>query len=178
MGINTHDEQLLKKLTVAITEMPRATTKEIAEASGISRATFNRFCGSRDNLIKMIVEQAEKSLYEIKTIAMEETEDYISALNKLIEVHLNNQEYLVFLCGIQNIIENQIWYEYLNALDMFFFNGQKQGIFRIDFTAQMTTELFLSMICGLIDAKQRGRVAVVGMQELLLSFFLDGAGDK
>ena len=174
MGINTHDEQLLKRLTVAITEKPRANTKEIAEASGISRATFNRFCGSRDNLVTMIVKQAEESLREINAIAMEDTTDYISTVKRLLDAHINNQEYLVFLCSIQNSMENQIWDEYLKALDTFFLNGQKQGVFRLDLTAQMISELFVAMICGAIDANRRGRVANVGIKDSMALFFLNG----
>lgn len=177
MDMSTHEEQLLKKLAVALAEMPRANTKEIAEAAGISRATFNRLYGSRDNLVKTITDRASESLSSIKTIATED-QNGGSALRRLLDAHLDNQEYLVFLCAIQSDPENQIWNEYLSALDAFFFSGQKRGVFRLDLTAQMITELFVAMICGTIDASRRGRIASSGIRESLISFFLDGVATK
>jgi hypothetical protein len=38
----------------------------------------------------------------------------------------------------------------------------------------MLTELFLSMICGMIDASYRGRVATSGMENKMLAFFMKG----
>ena len=48
------EEKLLKALAVAMVEHPRGTFKEIAQAAGVSKATLNRFCGTRDNLIEML----------------------------------------------------------------------------------------------------------------------------
>jgi hypothetical protein len=42
----------------------------------------------------------------------------------------------------------------------------------------MLTEMFLSMICGMIDASCRGRVATVGMENKMLAFFLNGILEK
>ncbi|EPB7030303.1 transcriptional regulator, partial [Pseudomonas aeruginosa] len=50
MDASVADEKLLKALAVALVDHPRGTFKEIAEAAGISKATLNRFCGTRDNL--------------------------------------------------------------------------------------------------------------------------------
>jgi TetR/AcrR family transcriptional repressor of mexCD-oprJ operon len=177
MSINTHDEQLLKKLTAAISANPRGTTQDLAETAGISRATFNRFCGSRENLMEMIKEQAESSLTGIIDMAKRNVKDYPSALSGLIEAHFENQEYLVFSCEAQNNIGNSYWDNYLGALDSFFLTGQKAGAFKLDFPSQMLSELFVSMICGMIDAQYRGRVATAGICNTITDFFLNGAGE-
>jgi TetR/AcrR family transcriptional repressor of mexCD-oprJ operon len=174
MRNNTHDEQLLKKLAAAMTANPRATTQELAVAAGISRATFNRFCGTREKLVEMILEQAEQSFQAIVALTGKEVRDYPAAVSDLIEAHFEHQEYLVFICQAQNILENTYWDSYLEALDGLFLKGQKAGAFRLDFSNQMLTELFLSMICGIIDAKYRGRVAASGMENKMLAFFLNG----
>jgi TetR/AcrR family transcriptional repressor of mexCD-oprJ operon len=174
MSNNTHDEQLLKKLAAAMTANPRATTQELAAAAGISRATFNRFCGTRENLMEMILGQAQNSLQAIINLAEQEVKDYPAAISNLIGAHFENQEYLIFICEAQNSLENEYWDLYLEALDGFFLNGQKAGAFELDFSNQMLTELFLSMICGMIDAKYRGRVASSGMENKMLTFFLNG----
>jgi TetR/AcrR family transcriptional repressor of mexCD-oprJ operon len=178
MGNTTHKEQLLKKLTSALSANPRGTTGDLAEAVGISRATFNRFCGSRENLMVMIKEQAEKSLQEIINLAKENVTDYTSTLTALISAHFENWEYLIFSCGTQNILSNEYWDNYLDALDIFFLSGQKSGAFRIDFSKQMLSELFVSMICGMIDAENRGRVSNAEINSNMTSFFLNGVGGK
>jgi TetR/AcrR family transcriptional repressor of mexCD-oprJ operon len=178
MDNNTHDEQLLKKLAAAMTANPRATTRELAVAAGISRATFNRFCGTRENLVERILEQAQMSLQAIIDLAEKEVTDYPAAVSDLIAAHFENQEYLVFICQAQNILENTYWDSYLAALDGFFLSGQKAGAFQLDYPNQMLTELFLSVICGMIDASCRGRVAASGIENRMLAFFLKGISVK
>jgi TetR/AcrR family transcriptional repressor of mexCD-oprJ operon len=175
MSIGTHEEELLKKLAAAISVNPRSSTKTLAEAAGISRATFNRLCGSRENLMEMIAKQSEKALSEIITLAGETVADYTQSLSALIHTHFQNQEYLVFVCGSQSSLEDAFWNEYLGALDTFFLNGQKAGVFRVDMPHQMLSELFISMICGMVDAQRRGRVAASGLDSQMTSFFLHGA---
>jgi TetR/AcrR family transcriptional repressor of mexCD-oprJ operon len=175
MSNNTNDEQLLKKLAAAMTANPRATTQELAAAVGISRATFNRFCGTREKLVEMIMGQAGQS---IVNLAGKDVTDYPAAVSELIATHFENQEYLVFICQAQNIRENKYWDSYLEALDSFFLRGQKAGAFRLDYPNQMLTEMFLSVICGMIDASYRGRVATSGMENKMLEFFMNGILEK
>jgi TetR/AcrR family transcriptional repressor of mexCD-oprJ operon len=161
-----------------MTANPRGTTQDLAVAAGISRATFNRFCGTREKLVEMILGQAGASFQAIIDLAGKEVTDYQAAVSDLIAAHFENQEYLVFICQAQNILENTYWDSYLEALDGFFLRGQKAGAFQLDFSNQMLTELFLSMVCGLIDARHRGRVAASGMENKMLAFFLNGISEK
>jgi TetR/AcrR family transcriptional repressor of mexCD-oprJ operon len=126
----------------------------------------------------MIMGQAEQSFRAIIELAGKEVTDYPAAVSALIAAHFENQEYLVFLCQAQNILENTYWDSYLGALDGFFLNGQKAGAFQLDYPNQMLTELFLSVICGMIDAKYRGRVAASGMENKMRTFFLNGISEK
>jgi TetR/AcrR family transcriptional repressor of mexCD-oprJ operon len=174
MSIGTHEEELLRKLTAALTVNPRSSTGALAEAAGISRATFNRLCISRENLMTMIEKQAERVLRDIITIAREPVTDYTVSLTRLIERHFQNHEYLVFACGSQGHLESACWDEYMGAIDAFFLGGQKAGVFRVDMPHQMLTELFVSMICGMIDAQHRGRVAASGLENQMTEFFLHG----
>jgi TetR/AcrR family transcriptional repressor of mexCD-oprJ operon len=75
----------------------------------------------------------------------------------------------------RNIYENKYWDSYISALDGFFLKGQKEGFFRLEMSSQMLTELFVSMICGMIDAEHRNRVASAGMVDRMAEFFLEGA---
>ena len=174
MSINANENQLLKRLAAAMSANPRGNTGALAEAAGISRATFNRFCGSREHLMEMIAEQAEASLQEIIRLAQSNVTDYPAALSALMEAHFVNEEYLEFSCSSQSSLDNAYWESYLHALDAFFLNGQKNGAFKLDIPSQMLTELFISMVCGMIDADHRGRVATSGLENQMTAFFLHG----
>lgn len=172
--MNANEEQLLKKLAVVIIENPRYNTKELAEAVGISKATLHRFCGSRENLMKMIMDESKKALENIICVANSRIENYDECIFKLIDAHFVNKEYLIFACGIQSGLDNEYWESYIKAIDTFFLNGQKMGIFRIDFGVPMLSEMFMAMICGVIDAQRRGRLGTFMIKENILDFYLNG----
>lgn len=62
MTPNSHDEQMLKSLTMAVVNRPRATMKELAQLAGMSKATLHRYCGTRENLGQRLEEYAESTL--------------------------------------------------------------------------------------------------------------------
>jgi TetR/AcrR family transcriptional repressor of mexCD-oprJ operon len=178
MSIGTHEEELLRKLTAALSTNPRSSTGALAQAVGISRATFNRLFCSRENLMELIAERGEETLQKIISLAQETVTDYAASLTALIDAHSQNQEYLSFVCGTQSSLENAFWEQYLGALDHFFLEGQKAGAFRVDIPHQMLAELFVSMICGMIDAQHRGRVATSGLGVQMTDFFLHGTAKQ
>ena len=53
--------------------------------------------------------------------------------------------------------------------------GQQEGAFRIDIGAPVLTELFASLLFGLVDGERRGRVARASMGPSLQTFFMQGA---
>lgn len=65
--------------------------------------------------------------------------------------------------------------DWQSILDSFFLRGQQQGIFRIDIAAPALTEIWGSILIGLVDAERRGRVARVGLATLIETAFLHGA---
>ncbi|TBU77151.1 TetR/AcrR family transcriptional regulator [Phytopseudomonas daroniae] len=175
------EEKLLKALAVAIVEHPRGTFKEIAQAAGVSKATLNRFCGTRDNLIEMLFDYGSVVMNQIIADADLQEAPPQEALQRLVDGHLAHRELLVFLifqwrpdsldaCG-----EDARWLPYTNALDQFFLRGQRENVFRIDIGAPVLTELFASLLFGLVDGERRGRVARAGMGTSLMQFFMRGA---
>ncbi|MET0017803.1 winged helix-turn-helix transcriptional regulator [Oscillibacter sp.] len=173
MSTITNEDKLLKLLAVAVVENPRSTIKELAESVGISKATLHRFCGTRENLGIMLAQKAEEALNNIISTAEKDFDDYKDGMSQLIRAHLDNQELLRMTCSPQSSIEDD-WSPYLKAIDTFFLKAQKQGAFRIDFSAQVLSELFVSSICGMIDAQRRSRVASSGLPETFEDFFLHG----
>lgn len=174
---STGDNQLLKMLAVSIVDNPRSTIKDLAESVGISKATLHRYCGTRENLDLMLHDKVYETLGNLIQVAEMESEDYLSGLKKLTEAHYDNKEYLRYMYIIQVCEEEEFWQSYFKAIDTFFLKGQKAGIFNIEFGVSILSEIYVSAICGLIDAERRGRVASNGIEAIFEKLFLFGALD-
>ncbi|MFJ4142885.1 TetR/AcrR family transcriptional regulator [Pseudomonas sp. NPDC089734] len=184
MDLPAADEKLLKALAVALVDHPAGTFKDIAQAAGVSKATLNRFCGTRNNLIEILLNHGCVLMNKVIEQADLEQAAPLEALDRLIDGHLTHREILVFLCfqwrpdSLDESCGGSRWIPYSDALDAFFLRGQREGVFRIDISAPVLTETFASLLFGLVDAERRGRVARAGMAPLLMQFFLQGAAVK
>lgn len=172
------DERLLKALADAIVLHPRATLKELAEAAGVSKATLHRFCGTRDNLVNMLERYGDQVLSHVIDNADLHGSDPAAALHRLIVEHREMMIFLLFQYRPDSFDDseaNRPWRAYADALDAFFLRGQQAGAFRIDISAAIFTEMFLSMVYGIVDAERRGRAASATSVHTLELLFLDGA---
>lgn len=181
MHLSASDERLLKALAAAIVIHPRATLKELAETAGVSKATLHRFCGTRDNLVSLLEGYGEQVLRQVIADADLTKSEPIVALRLLISEHLKHREMMVFLLfqyrpdTFDDSEANQGWRAYAEALDDFFLRGQQAGVFRIDISAAVFTEMFLSLVYGIVDAERRGRAASSTSALTLENLFLNGA---
>lgn len=181
MNAPASDDKLLKALAVALVTHPRGTFKDVAEAAGISKATLNRFCGTRETLIEMLMNHGSEVMNEVISNAGLDERPVLEALHRLIRDHLTHREVLAFIAfewRPDSLDENAggvRWLPYGDALDAFFLRGQKEGVFRVDIGAQELTEIFISLVFGMVDAERRGRVARAGMAAVIEQFFLKGA---
>lgn len=174
----SQDERLLKALAVAFVDHPRATLKELAEAAGVSKATLHRCCGTRDNLVDILTDHSAEQMKLMVDATNLTQANPLEALRQLIEGHLRHRELLLFLifqCRPDTHIRDERWQACNQALDSFFLRGQRAGVFRIDVSAAVLTELFASLICGIVDAERRGRAASSESARILEQFFLQGA---
>lgn len=174
MTLTYEENDLIKRIAVAMSENPRSTIKELAELVGVSKATLHRFCGTRKNLEDMLMQRAEVAMVELTKSAEKEYDDYITGLKELITAHYKEYEILRWGFSSQNSCQEERYYPYLKALNSFFLKGQKQGAFRIDFSVEFLSTMFISSIYGLIDAERKGRVAKMGTLESFKDFFLKG----
>lgn len=168
------NDDLLKKIAIAIVENPRSTIKELAEASGISNATLHRFCGTRENLENILLQRAEMAIEFILSTVEKEYDDYALGLKDLIKAHCNEHEFLQALFALQSSCSKEKFFPYFKAMDDFFLRGQKQGTFRIDINVSFLTTIFYSSVYGLINAERQGRIAKMGMEDSFVDFFLSG----
>ncbi|MGE8065064.1 TetR/AcrR family transcriptional regulator [Pseudomonas sp. NPDC089569] len=150
---------------------------ELAALTGISRATLHRYSGTRDNLDSQLGQHAKEALLQILDNIDLLTTQPLAAVRQLIQEHLAQGELIAFLAsrypvhmGVQGETDLQF---YLERLDALFFNGQQQGVFRVDVTATLLTEMFVSLLHGAVDARQRGRTPRE-CSKILESVFLRG----
>lgn len=174
MNSTENDNKLLKLLAVSLVEKPRSNLKELAESVGISKATLHRFCGTRDNLETILMDKSKEFMKNVICIAETDYNDYRMGLNLLIKEHYEGKEFLRYSCNIQGCTDDEDWKTYARAIDSFFLRGQKVGAFKIDFSVSVLTELFLSVIYGVIDGERRGRIAPNYTLETIENFFLYG----
>ncbi|AZL74020.1 MULTISPECIES: TetR/AcrR family transcriptional regulator [Pseudomonas] len=176
-----HDERLLKALANAMVVHPRATLKELAETAGVSKATLHRFCGTRDNLIEMLENHGEQVLNQVIRDADLTQVEPLPGLRHLIAEHLKHREMLAFLMfqyrpdTLLGDSEDRRWHAYTQAMDAFFLRAQQLGALRIDISAAVFTEMFLSMIFSMVDAERRGRAASATSALTLEQLFVHGA---
>ncbi len=71
--------------------------------------------------------------------------------------------------------DDRRWDTYTQAMDAFFLRAQQMGTLRIDISAAVFTEMFLTMIFGMVDAERRGRAASANSALALEQLFLQGA---
>lgn len=178
MNSAINESQMLKLLAISIVDNPRSTIKELGESVGISKATLHRFCGTRDNLDKMLKEKAYESLNSLKDIADNNYTDYLEGLAILTQAHNDNKEYLRYICAMKSHEDESLCRPYFKAMDSFFLRGQKAGVFKIEFGVSVLTEIYVMVLCGIIDAERRGRVAPNGILEMLENLFLYGVLNK
>ncbi|WP_070094738.1 transcriptional regulator [Pseudomonas sp. GTC 16473] len=166
---STLPAKLVNALYAAAALRPRASMGELAVLAGISRATLHRYCGTRDNLDSQLEQHAKDTLMHILdnsgTLACREPlaqGELIAFLASRYPVHMSVQHDLRF---------------YLERLDALFASGQRQGVFRADVTAALLTEMFVSLLHGMVDARQRGR-APRECATVLESAFLQGIATR
>lgn len=178
---SSSDEILLKAIAGALVLHPRGTLKKLAETAGVSKATLHRFCGTREHLMSLLDSYGGQVLSEVITNADLAANDSLQSLRRLIIEHLKHREMMIFLLfqyrpdSFDESETNRPWRAYADALDDFFLRSQRAGALRIDVSAEVLTEMFLSMIYGIVDAERRGRSATATSVQTLERFFLEGA---
>lgn len=174
----TEDNKILAALALALVDQPRANLQELAKAIGISKATLYRFCRTRDELIQRLLNHSTQAISNAIESADLNNAPPLEALRRLIANNLECRELSSFLMyywkpGKEPTTAELAWEQ---AIDGFFLRGQQVGVFRIDIAAAALTELWVSVLLGLLDAERRGRVARGGLAALVERAFLHGAG--
>lgn len=163
------NDKLMAALALALVEKPRGSLLELARAAGISKATLYRFSRTREQLIERLMRHSDHAFNAAIARADLQTGAPAEALRRLIVLNLEHRELLLFVMHYLKDAgtnwEAGCYWE--TELDRFFLRGQQEGVFRIDVPAAAMTEIWCSVITGLVDAEQRGRIARGGLVTLI-----------
>lgn len=175
------DEHLLAALALALVDNPRATLLELAQAVGVSKATLYRHSRTREELIDRLTQHATGCMQRALEEARLEEGPAREALSRFVNAQLEQREMAAFLVyhwqpeSIQSERCGGSCDVYLGALDRFILRGQREGVFRIDISAQAQAEALIALLTGLVDAERRGRVARASVAAAVEGLFLHGS---
>lgn len=178
MSVEQEDSKTLASLAMGLVEHPRASLQELAKAIGISKASLYRFSHTREALISRLTTHSIGVLNNAIKGAGLETVEPLEGLKKLTSISLEHRELSAFLTYYWREGVETDPFESEATLDAFFLRGQQLGAFRIDVPAAALTEIWFSVLIGLMDGERRGRVARAGLANLVESVFLIGAGSR
>lgn len=102
-------------------------------------------------------------------------------LQRLVRYHLEHKEACIFLGAywrssrsIHDLQHDEQWQVYDKALEHFFIRGQKEGFFKVGPSAISLHDLFGYTIVGFAESALVGRVASVGLEDLVLNLLIGG----
>ncbi|VVN29115.1 hypothetical protein PS673_04716 [Pseudomonas fluorescens] len=178
------DDKLAGALALAVAQKPRANLQQIARMAGISKATLYRIAPTREGVVEMLLERCTRHMQDALTGADLESPPFHSALERLTEGVMKERAFYLFwnaaLWMDLNDARNDELHGYgasfySDALEKFFLNGQKAGVFRIDMPAKWLAKAYDFLLYAAIESAQRGEIASVGMSTMVDKMFLDGA---
>lgn len=171
------DHRFLCTLALALADRPRSTLQELAQAAGVSKATLYRYCKTREELIERLMAYAIECTTSIIDNAGLDTLPPLEVLQRMTQNSIEMRELTTFLINHwqpERDCDAEVEAKWNGALDGFFLRGQQAGVFRIDIPAAALTEIWVALMLGLVDSERRGRIARVGLAELLERAFLQG----
>ncbi|MBN9460894.1 MAG: TetR family transcriptional regulator [Burkholderiales bacterium] len=181
IAAQTEDNRLLASLALALVDQPRANLQELARAVGVSKATLYRFCRTREQLVERLVAHATRLIGEAIQAAGLDAGPPLEALKRLTANNVEHREltaFLIYYWKPDSALEACPHIDWEAALDAFFLRGQQEGVFRIDVPAPALTEIWVSILLGLVEAERRGRIARAGLPALVERAFLEGAATR
>lgn len=181
-------DDLLDSALRTLNRNPAASMADIAEDAGISRATLNRHVASRDSLIRELGERNLDSWdASIDASGIEQViadgggADAIrEALRGLLRAYVADTETYGFALtnpGLEQTADLAARVEVLNRREWAVFAAaQEAGVLRRDVTPQWIAWSIFGLLVGARDGLRFGDLPRRGLEEVLISTFLEGNG--
>lgn len=167
------EDRYLPALARAMVYHPNGNLQDLAKAIGVSKATLYRFCETRVELVDRVVSYVGRFCIKAVRNANLQEVNPTEGLRNLIKNHLDGKDLILFMVYhwrpeyLSEAHHDHVWIQHEKLTDAFFLKGQEMGVFRLDMSAPTMTELFYTLIAGLVDAEHRGRIPRSALATLL-----------
>jgi len=180
---NEIDEKLVRALALALCRHPRANLQQLAREAGISKATLYRVSATREGMIDLLMERSRRHMQQSLDHALLAQPPFTEALHRLTEKVMTGREYYLFwstalwasLSEEKNQPQGYASTFFSDALEVFFLEGQKAGVFRIDMPARWLAKSYDFLLYAAIESAELGEIATVGMAPMVNKMFINGA---
>ena len=170
-------EDLLQQLTLNLAINPGITMTELANVSGISKASLHRIYSTRENLQKIIIQRVKEVYAEISQILNQDHSDYMKDLKNLITAFCNNRIYILFIMRdvFTDCIDENYWNKHDKELADFFGEGQNKGLLNKNFSAEIIANIFLGSLTWLLHMQlEKNNISQQDLENVILQTFLNG----
>jgi TetR/AcrR family transcriptional repressor of mexCD-oprJ operon len=158
---------------------PGASTQEIAEAAGISRASLHRFFPTRDALVEEIAAVAVARVGAALTAACLDESSALEAIARLTETIVPIVHQFAFLATQTQLRRSETRHAEDRTVDLtllqLFHRGQMEGALRTDLPVAWLLHAYGWLLYATAVATRQGDVAPREAARLALSQFVDGA---
>lgn len=175
-----NQDEMLRKLAVALVEHPRATLQELAQKVGVSKATLYRFCPTREELLHRIFKHSLEIFSSITSECLSGTGPVLEVLARMVAMNIEEREFLSFASFYWSELHDPAdealgsWDDWQQQMDLFFLRGQREGVIRLDVPTSAFSDFFFYGLSALIDAERRGRLGRQAMHETAMKLLLSG----
>ncbi|MGD9942809.1 MAG: TetR/AcrR family transcriptional regulator [Burkholderiaceae bacterium] len=177
--MSTKREKMLCSIAAVLTDQPRLTMEQVAQAIGISRATLHRLFPNRDAVIEELAQLAlARSTEAIDAVAPEEG-PVDEALRRLVDSFFPHAELYLFLnrtkqqCGANSRYDAE-WAPHEERIRNLFRRGQEDGTLRIDMPAQWMLDALAALLFAAAESVRAGRLASAEAATMVSAMLLDG----
>lgn len=158
---------------------PGASTQEIADVAGISRASLHRYFPTRDALVEEIAAIAVERLGAVMAAARLDEGPPLDAIARLTEAIAPIVHQFAFLASQAQLQTSETLRAEDRAVDMtllqLFRRGQLEGALRADLPSAWLLHAYGWLLYATAVGTRQGDVAPREAARLVLSLFLDGA---
>ena len=178
------DDKLGNALALAVARHPRANLQQLAALAGISKATLYRIAPTREAVVALLATRASSHMRGALEKARLDEAPFAAALQRLTAGVMQGKEwYLFWSASLWSDLHDAKNDEvtgytpsfYSAALEAYFLNGQKAGVFRVDMSAKWLAKAYDFLLYAAAESAQKGEIATVGIPAMVDQLFLSGA---
>lgn len=175
-------QAVLDAATRLLAVNPGASTREIAQAASISRASLHRLFPTRDALVEEIAVRAVEQLTAAITDARLSDGPALEAIARLTDAVVPLVHQFAFLATEMQVHQSEHLHRVDRDVDELFLQlfrrGQQEGTLRQDLPAIWLVRAYDGLLYGVAVATQQGDVAPRDASRLVLSTFVRGAASQ